>query len=502
MTSYIIKRILLMIPTLLFVLLVSFVVLNAVPGSPASTQMGSQGTESSSSQSSQESYRIFKEQFNLDKPVLFNLRFNLTQEAVLEHLRVRAAAQRPTCPAEGSDAPRPDNCLAADKQPDSGAIIGAKEMLTDWDDYIVPQLFQVAKTHENLAIRRLAARQLSVNAQSTMVTQYGGSLTDAQREHNDRISAMNKKLEKWKVSRDVSESKLDQVLTENWKPWIEQNRDRFEYTTTEKVGIFFADTRFAKYMANLATLDFGISHVDKQPVIETIGTKVRYTIAMTFSAMLLAFLISVPIGVWSANNQHTFADQMMTTVLLMAFSLPTFLTGLLLLKFFATGDPFDWFPVSGYVGNNPARMTTLTYLKSVGWHLILPVFCLTYRRFAALSRYARSGIVDVIRSDYIRTARAKGLSESMVIIKHAVRNGMIPILTLLGTQLPRLIGGSIVIEIVFGIPGMGDYLLNSIFARDYNALMAMLLISALLTMIGILISDICYAIVDPRISFD
>ncbi len=502
MTNYIIKRILLMIPTLLFVLLVSFIVLNAVPGSPAATQMGSQGTESASSQSSQESYRIFKEQFNLDKPVLFNTRFTLTREAVLDHLEVRAAANRPACPPPDTDAPAPDDCIPPDQKPKSGRIIDARETLTDWDDYIVPELYQIAYNHDDLEIRRLAARQLAVNAQQSLETAYSGSLTDAQRQKNDRISAMNDKIEQWKVSREASAERLDEVLHEHWKPWLDDHTERFSYAFDDQLRAFFFDTRFAKYMANLATLDFGISHVDKEPVIETIGTKVRYTIAMTFSAMLLAFLISVPIGVWSANNQHTLADQLMTTVLLMLFSLPTFFTGVLLLKFFATGDPFDWFPVSGYVGDNSSKMTTLTYLKSVAWHLILPVFCLTYRRFAALSRYARSGIVDVIRSDYIRTARAKGLSESMVILKHAVRNGMIPILTLLGTQLPRLIGGSIVIEVVFGIPGMGSYLLDSIFARDYNALMAMLLISAVLTMIGILISDICYAIVDPRISFD
>src|SRR5690606_24284625 len=121
---------------------------------------------------------------------------------------------------------------------------------------------------------------------------------------------------------------------------------------------------------------------------------------------------------------------------------------------------------------------------------------------ASLSRYARTGLLDVIRADYIRTARAKGLGEPMVIIKHAVRNGMIPVLTLLGTLLPALISGSVVIEFVFNIPGMGLYIFESIFARDYNAIMGVLLISTLLTLVGLLVSDISYAVVDPRISFD
>jgi peptide/nickel transport system permease protein len=500
MTSYIIKRILLMVPTLFLVLLVSFGVLNMVPGSPAQTSMGSQGTESSSSQESRESYRIFKEQFNLDKPIFFNTRTGLEKKDVVEKLQIIARANRPACPT--GDKPAPENCLPAAQKPKSGQVINSRTGLADWGAYVVPELVEIAKNHPDRDLRILALQQLPTNAKGRMINQYGESLTEAQQKHNERVSQMNSRIESWTVDNEASKADIEQMVTENWEPWIEENRDRFQYSASEKVGIFFGDTRFAKYLGNLVTFDFGVSHVDKQPVFGTIIEKVQYTIAMTFSAMLLAFLISVPIGVWSAYNQHSWVDQAVTIILLMLFSLPTFFTGVILLKFFATGDPFSWFPISGYAGDNTDQMSTLTYFQSVAWHLILPVFCLTYRRFAALSRYARTGIVDVIRSDYIRTARAKGLSESMVIIKHAVRNGMIPILTLLGTQLPRLVGGSIVIEVVFGIPGMGSYLLDSIFARDYNALMGVLLVSAVLTMVGILISDISYAIVDPRISFD
>ena len=193
----------------------------------------------------------------------------------------------------------------------------------------------------------------------------------------------------------------------------------------------------------------------------------------------------------------------MTVVLFMLYSLPSFFVALVLLRLLTVGEPFDILPTGGFSSEGADQMTTLTQLKLAGaWHLILPVFCLTYRSLASLSRYARTGVLDVIRADYIRTARAKGLSEPVVIIKHAVRNGMIPILTLLGTLLPVLIGGSVIIEFIFNIPGMGLYLLESIQARDYNAIMAVLLISTMMTLVGLLISDISYAVVDPRISFD
>ena len=138
----------------------------------------------------------------------------------------------------------------------------------------------------------------------------------------------------------------------------------------------------------------------------------------------------------------------------------------------------------------------------VALHLVLPVVCLTYGALAVLSRYARTGLLDVINSDYIRTARAKGLSEWVVILKHAVRNGMIPILTLLGTTLPYLVSGSIVIETIFVIDGTGSLMLTAIMTRDYNIIMGILLITSILTLVGILLSDISYALVDPRISFD
>jgi peptide/nickel transport system permease protein len=154
------------------------------------------------------------------------------------------------------------------------------------------------------------------------------------------------------------------------------------------------------------------------------------------------------------------------------------------------------------MGVDPDDSTTLEIFGDIVWHMVLPVICLTYGSLAVLSRYARTGLLDVIRSDYIRTARAKGLSEFVVILKHAVRNGMIPILTLLGTTLPVLIGGSIIIEFIFNIEGMGKLMLTAINYRDFNIIMGVLLISSILTLLGILLSDISYALVDPRISFD
>lgn len=499
MTTYIAKRILLMIPTLFMIVLLTFVVLNYAPGSPAQSQLGGQGAEQAGAEGTSETRRLFKQQFNLDKPVLFNNRFWLDRHDLAQRLEILADSDRPVCSGENS----PENCISPEQEPDDSEVIYARELLNEWGAYVVPELYEVARGHERVDVRILALRQLSTNAQYEMIPSLGRTLSDEERKHNVRAYRQNEKLESWKVPKSANAEAVDEVLEQNWKPWLEKSeqKKRFHLDGGERFRRFFTDTRFAKYIQNLATLDFGVSHMTKQPVMTTLKTKVGYTIALTFPALLLAFLVSVPIGIWSATKRQTWIDQAVTAGLLVLFSLPTFFTGIVLLEYLAAGE-VSLFPVGGFVGEDSASMTTMEYLKSVAWHLTLPVLCLTYPRFAGLSRYARTGIVDVIQSDYIRTARAKGLPESLVIGKHAVRNGMIPTLTILGTQLPRLIGGSIVIEVIFEIPGMGTYLYRSILSSDYNALMGILIVSAVLTLIGILISDISYALVDPRISFD
>lgn len=513
MTTYIIKRTLLMIPTLFVISLIIFLVLNLAPGRPSGGAGGGQGNETAQSQEARESYRIFKEQFNFDKPVLLNTRFNLTTLDVETEVQILADYRAEICSDEGE---KPDGCIPQSAKPPIADVIEAEDLLEDWGNYIVPHLLEIGGNAEKrLDVRRLALNQLSTNAKRRLINEYGKQQTDAERALNKEIAAENELVTSFRPAADATSEALDSLVAEKWQPWFEKHRERFEYTFGEKAEIFFLDTRFAKYWGNLVTLDFGVSHVDKRPVMEKIKEKVPYTLTINFLAILLAYIISVPLGVWSAYRQDTLADRIVTVVLFLLYSLPSFFIAVLLLETLTKGTPFDLFPTGDFVGKFPewytpqgrevgssSDLTTLEYVGSVCYHMVLPVFCLTYGALASLSRYARTGLLDVIRADYIRTARAKGLGEPMVIIKHAVRNGMIPVLTLLGTLLPALIGGSVVIEFVFNIPGMGLYIFESIFARDYNAIMAVLLISAVLTLIGLLITDISYAIVDPRISFD
>ncbi|HOZ46125.1 MAG TPA: ABC transporter permease, partial [Candidatus Hydrogenedentes bacterium] len=162
----------------------------------------------------------------------------------------------------------------------------------------------------------------------------------------------------------------------------------------------------------------------------------------------------------------------------------------------------NWFPVYGVSSVGAEDLPWYRWLADRSWHLVLPVFCLSYGGLAGLSRYARGGMLDTIRQDYIRTARAYGFSEKVVVFKYAMRNSLIPIITLLATLLPGLIGGSVIIESIFSIPGMGRLGFEAVLSRDYPLIMGIMSVSAFLTLIGLILSDILYAIADPRISFE
>jgi peptide/nickel transport system permease protein len=482
--TYVIKRLLLMIPTFAAISLMVFVVLNFAPGTPgAQMQTGeNKGSQDASSTGDQaESYRLFKEQFNLDKPVLLNTRYSLERTDVEAQLSA---------------------ALNLSGSVGQGRRIKAQEFLENWGRYAVPGLIAVVTDeHAPVELRAMASQRLTFNAQIQNKLIYKRGLTSEERAEVKRIATNNSEFRAWSFAKDDPSERQAEV-TGQWTEWYQENAHDFKFDIGDKAAVLFLDTRFAKYWANLARLDFGVSHVDKRPVLQKVFSKLKYSITLSLSTLLLIYGISVPLGIWSSVQQNSLADRIVTTILFMLYSLPSFFTAVFLLNLLTRGTPVAWFPTSGFESLDTSQMTTLEYMGDVAWHCILPVLCMSYAALAALSRYARTGLLDVIRSDYVRTARAKGLPESIVILKHAARNGMIPILTLLASLLPALIGGSVVIEVVFGIPGMGSYLFESITVRDYNAVMAVLLISAALTLVGMLLSDLSYALVDPRITFD
>ncbi|MDQ7825521.1 MAG: ABC transporter permease [Candidatus Eremiobacteraeota bacterium] len=488
MASYIVKRIILMIPTIFAISLVVFLILNFAPGKPGA-QMTSGDSAQDATGSKREAYRVFKTQFNLDKPVLFNTYPDLKKEKIRGYLK--------------------DIANESGKVPIKN-IIKAQDTLEDYGQFAIPALVEIMNTESDKKIRDTAVFTLYQNAPRPLREVYSGRIDEKTKKQNEEIDRENTELKSYKFPvGDGTSAESDKALEAEklaviakWNEWYDGVKGRFTFTAGQKFSILLLDTRFAKYWWNLIHLDFGISHIDKQPVIKKILSKLKYSLSLSVPSVIIAYLISVPLGVFSAVKQNTAYDRYIAIVLFMLYSLPSFFVATLLLMYFSQGgNYFKWFPTGGYQGSNFAQMTTLEQIRDVLWHLVLPLVSLTYASFASLSRYARSGMLEVIRSDYIRTARAKGLSEFVVVVKHAMRNGMIPIVTLLGTILPVVIGGSVVIEYIFGIPGMGLLTITSIFNRDYNVIMGIELIAAFLVLIGILLSDITYAILDPRVSF-
>jgi len=259
--------------------------------------------------------------------------------------------------------------------------------------------------------------------------------------------------------------------------------------------------RYVIWLGQMVRLDFGTSYKDHRPVIDKIFEALPITLQLNLISIFVIYLISIPLGVYSATHQYTLRDSATTVSLFVLYSMPNFWVAMLLMYFFSGGAHFDWFPVFGLSSVGAENWPWYWWLWDRTWHMILPVFCLSYAGFAYMSRYARSGLIESIRQDYIRTARAYGFNERTVIYKYALRNSLIPIITLMGTLLPGMIGGSVIIEYIFSIPGMGRLSFEAILSRDYPLVMGILTITAFLTLIGLIISDTLYAIVDPRIKF-
>jgi len=249
--------------------------------------------------------------------------------------------------------------------------------------------------------------------------------------------------------------------------------------------------------------DFGWSYMDSQPISEKIWSRVWISFTFSIISVLLAYLISIPLGIYSAYRKDSVFDRISSIIVFILYSMPSFFIAVLLLYTFANPDMFRWFPVSGIQDATlfDPEWSNWEKLKHRAPFFILPLFTYVYSSFAFLSRIMRVGVIDVFGQDYIRTARAKGLGESTVVMKHALRNSLLPIITVFANIFPMAVGGSIIIETIFTIPGLGLEIFNSIQNSDYPMIIAVFTIVGFLTMIGYLISDILYAVVDPRISY-
>jgi len=256
--------------------------------------------------------------------------------------------------------------------------------------------------------------------------------------------------------------------------------------------------QYFDWVGKLVRLDLGRSFSsDNRPVIDKIKERLPVTISLNLIALVLEFGLAIPIGIMAAVHRDALIDKGITVFVFLGFAVPTFWLALLLMYLF--GVKLNWLPVSGLHSLGSENYGTVSYLWDMARHLIMPVMVASFGSLAGLSRYMRSSMLNVINQDYITTARAKGLSERVVIYKHALRNALLPLITLAGFSIPGLIGGSVIFETIFSIPGMGQLFFQGVMSRDYPVVMGILVIGAFLTLLGNLVADLCYALADPRI---
>ena len=491
MFKYALKRILTFIPMLIAISLLSFVISINAPGDPVERLSKAAGNEGSAEQQSGASKKIKQElrkKLGLDLPIFY---LSITDLAASDTLY------------KVQDKYHKANLEALTHQSGNWQAVS---------DYY-SSLLNFQKAHQQVDAKAIVANNpsLSLNTVNESANQFGfeiGSLLETSDKDIValKFEKMNSLLEKNIFLSDL-EDPLDNVIqarknlltnATRWKTYIPAIS---WYGSKNQYHLWLLGN--GKDRKGLLRGDFGISYIDSQPIQDKIWQKVGISFSLSLISIFLAYLISIPIGIYSAYKKDSAADKGMSLVLFILYSMPSFFVGTLLLLQFANPDNLSWFPVSGIQDPtlfNP-EWSLWMKLKHRMPFLILPIITYTYGSFAFLSRIMRIGMIDVVSQDYIRTARAKGLGEGKVILKHALRNSLLPIITVFAAIFPMAIGGSIIIEVIFSIPGMGVEVFNSILNYDYPMIITVFTLSGFLTMVGYLVADILYAVVDPRISY-
>ncbi|HEV3271356.1 MAG TPA: ABC transporter permease [Candidatus Methylacidiphilales bacterium] len=278
----------------------------------------------------------------------------------------------------------------------------------------------------------------------------------------------------------------------------EQREEMIKFYDLDKTPL----VAYFDWLGKVLRGDLSDSFVDNRPVIERITERMGLTLSITGSALIISYLVAIPVGVLAAVKRGQLIDRSISFAVFLLYSIPSFCAALLLIFFVAGGDYLNLLPMYGAGSVDASVMGPFAWLWDRILHMILPVICLTYGSLASISRYSRVSMLDALGQDFVRTARAKGLSERLVIMRHALRNALIPIITIFTLEIPGLISGAVIIESIFTLPGMGQLMFQSIDAGDYPVIMGLTLIIAIVTLVSYLLADILYAVVDPRITYE
>lgn len=519
-----------MIPTLFGITLVTFLLVQLAPGDPVTVELeGGLRTGAVS----QRVIEDFRHAYFLDLPLLINLdpmdvrrrvdrlvadlgHPERREEAIRELEEVGGAALPYLVPRiEGTSGEIREALLEAlagiaERTGMAEQLAAADDPVRFWAEYWEVYRLDYTPGRARRLVRRLVRREDPLaRAELQRIQTYAYSPLmealeqDLDPEGTERVISMLHQIRgsgPTVEADDEAEIRLDTVAA--WQEWWRRERLRYERLgRVGRVAAVITETQYFKWLARVFTLSFGVSLRDGQPITRKLAEKLPVTLLLSLLSVALAYGLAIPLGLFSALRKDTKSDRVVTLVLFFLYSLPVFWTATVLLQYTGGVSGPALFPLGGLTSEGSEEWSWWSRFWDLVHHLVLPVICLSYVSLAVLSRYQRVAMLETLSQDYVRMAEAKGLSRFRVVVLHALRNALLPVVTLLGLQLPYMISGAVIVERIFNIPGMGLETFEAIRSHDYNWVMAVVTISAALTMVGILASDVVYAWLDPRVRY-
>lgn len=520
MIKYLIKRVLVFIPTLIIISLLAFVISINAPGDPVERLTKSANKEGTANEQSSSTKKVKEEirtKLGLDLPIFY---LSLSTLADCDTLyKIVDKAQQ-------------ENLLKLSRKYGNWEAVSnyyhaTLSLLEEYDSLNVDRIYIENstvnlienKSGDSLLIDTIYESKYSKNDINDIKNNTSFDILSLLETYNEETieSKLNDLEAAYKKAPYMSSLLPKFNLVKNEFNNLKSNATKWK-TYVPKI-IFYGNNQYHRWLFGNAPWfgeaqpgqlkgvlrgDFGISYIDNQPVSDKIWTKFKVSFIFIFFSIIFAYIVSIPIGIYAAYKKGSKFDRTSSIILFIMYSMPSFFIGTLLLYTFANPDVMVWFPESGF--EDPATFSEdWSIFKQMAHHwpyMVLPLITYTYSSFAFLSRIMRVGMIDVMGQDFVRTARAKGLNEKTVVIKHALRNSLLPIITVFANIFPVAIGGSVIIEVIYSLPGMGLETFNAILNYDYPMIVAIFTISGFLTVVGYLVADILYAVVDPRISYN
>ena len=487
MLAYLLRRMLWMVPTFLGILIINFAVLRMQDVSLAETLVG--GGEAGERQADGkqmaaqvQGHLVKLRRTGRDLPALLNTRGFIGPEGIVERLRA----------AERVGTTKDSDAFRAEVELWSGGSLLVEPLAGVLRDPAQARYHGPAATALTYAMMPIV---LPETAERQGVAWVEAARTRIQELERLRVGYRNERGTGFATTDPKVADKVARLLV-----LVDASPGEWDRSTRRWTALV-GETGFTDFFAKLLTGTL-YSETRKQPVWDLIAERWQISFTYNFIAIAIGWIGAVLIGIRSARRMNTFEDKATTQVLFLTWSLPSFFVGTLFLHLLCTDHPGGrtaWFPNRGILSPDHAWMSTWEWLKDAAWHATLPLIVLCYGSFTSLSRYMRGSLLDQLGSDYARTARAKGVDEDGVVYRHTVPNSMITMITLGSGLLASLFGGSVIVEQIFSIPGLGQLLLDAAIQRDAPLVMGSTIISVGLLLIGILIADILYAVVDPRV---